>query len=598
MAFRISSVESIVERFILTFQRFPLSILVAVFGTVLAIISVDISDGDVQQNLIRGVFSCVIALSAFMAVRTFGEAKNLSIAATWGLKAIVLVLVFTFYLFVDELDSYRFPVFFILLSLASHLLVAFAPWIGGQRDGFWQYNKQLFLQILTAFIYSGVLFAGLSIAILAVDQLFKAGIEVETYLRLFFLIGGIFNTIFFLSGVPKDYEALGQDESYPKGLKIFTQYILLPLVFIYLVILYTYMAKIIINAEWPVGWVAILVLCFSIAGIFSFLLIYPLRNLQDHKWIMVFNRWFYIALIPLTLMLFVAIFKRLQQYGFTEERYFVLLLALWLTGIIGYFLIGKKGDIRVIPGSLFLLTILAVFTAFPVARVSQLNRLEKVLVENELLTDGKIAVGDMAPSFEVEKNLSSILDFLDERGKMQAFQPFVNFDLKELKKDLNKNKQTQVNLAPTVMKKLDMTYRSHWEVENDRELNQQRQHFNYYADVTQVLDVSGYAVMVNQNISFSNNALNQVLYLKHTIQDGFTLIYNDKTLKVDLEKFAGELADKYPFTSTERPEEIQYNEENEVLKARFYFEDIRFAIKPDGEMTQFSGRVWILAKEK
>lgn len=596
MAFKLASLDTILDRFWNTFQRFPLAIIVASIGTIILMIMLDVNDWDLEQDLIRVTLACIVVMPALIAVTTFGEARKISSVWNWGMQAVVLALGVVFWFSVDHLEGYRYPVVFILLILATHLMVAFAPWIGGKKEGFWQYNKQLFLQILVAVIYSGVLFAGLAIAILAVDQLFNADINEETYLRLFFFIGGIFNTIFFLSGVPRDFQALETDESYPKGLKIFTQYVLLPLVFIYLVILYAYMAKILIQAEWPVGWVSILVLCFSIAGIFSFLLIYPLRNKQEERWIGVFNRWFYIALIPLTVMLFVAIFKRLQQYGFTEERYFVLLLAFWLTGIIAYFLVSKKDDIRVIPVSLFVLSIAAVFTSFPIARMSQLNRFEDMLEKYDLLQDGKIKLGDKEPDFAMEKELSAIFDFLDDREDMIYIQPYVTFDLDSLDAEVNIGRKRAGRIGSTVMSELGMTYRSKYS--NAPASGNEFETFTYYGPASESFEIAGFERMrrqyFNETIDYEDNEP----YLLFEEEVGYVITYKDKKLPVDLASFAKKMARENPKGTYDPLDEILLETENEELAARLYFLDFRFEMGKDKKIEDISGSVWMLVREQ
>ena len=107
-----------------------------------------------------------------------------------------------------------------------------------------------------------VLYIGLSLALLAVDKLFNAHINGKVYLRLLIIIAGLFNTWFFLSGVPKNVSDISEKIIYPKGLKVFTQFVLIPLISIYLVILYAYMFKIIFTWNIPKGWVSYLVLCF------------------------------------------------------------------------------------------------------------------------------------------------------------------------------------------------------------------------------------------------------------------------------------------------------------------------------------------------
>jgi hypothetical protein len=89
-------------------------------------------------------------------------------------------------------------------------------------NALWQFNKSLFIRVLTSALYSGVLFAGLALAMLAVDKLFDININEKYYLDLWVVSAGIFNTWFFLSGVPSTISSLEDVTDYPKGLKIFT----------------------------------------------------------------------------------------------------------------------------------------------------------------------------------------------------------------------------------------------------------------------------------------------------------------------------------------------------------------------------------------
>jgi hypothetical protein len=95
-------------------------------------------------------------------------------------------------------------------------------------------------------LYSAFLWLGLAAAFAASNYLFSLHLTDKTYAYLFIWIAGMFNTIFFLAGIPADTAALDDDTSYPKGLKVFTQYVLIPLASIYLVILLTYEVKILI----------------------------------------------------------------------------------------------------------------------------------------------------------------------------------------------------------------------------------------------------------------------------------------------------------------------------------------------------------------
>jgi hypothetical protein len=323
----------------------------------------------------------------------------------------------------------------LLLLLGLHLLVAVVPYLPQLRHrtdtpGFWRYNETLFLRLLTGGLYSGVLYVGCALALTAIEQLFELKLDRHVYEHLFTVLATGFNTWFFLAGVPHDWGALEQEAPYPKGLKLFTQFVLLPLVVLYLLILYAYLARIVVRWELPEGWVSILILAFSVAGIFALLMIHPIRNAPENTWLRTFARWFYRALFPLLGLLFVAIGTRVGQYGITEERYFVLLLAAWLAVVAAYFLWRQGQGIIRIPASLAVVAFLAAggpWGAFAVAERSQLNQLREISTQYGLLKDGKLdGAGKRVPElpYRVQRRLWSVLDYLIERRNAAALQSF------------------------------------------------------------------------------------------------------------------------------------------------------------------------------
>ncbi|WBO85644.1 DUF4153 domain-containing protein [Hymenobacter yonginensis] len=323
----------------------------------------------------------------------------------------------------------------LLLLLGLHLLVAVVPYLPQLRHrtdtpGFWRYNETLFLRLLTGGLYSGVLYVGCALALTAIEQLFELKLDRHVYEHLFMVLATGFNIWFFLAGVPRDWVALEQEAPYPKGLKLFTQFVLLPLVVLYLLILYAYLARIVVRWELPEGWVSILILAFSVAGIFALLLIHPIRDAPENTWLRTFARWFYRALFPLLGLLFVAIGTRVGQYGITEERYFVLLLAAWLAVVAAYFLWRQGQGIIRIPASLAVVAFLSAggpWGAFAVAERSQLNQLREISKQYALLKDGKLdGAGQRVPEIpeEARKRISSIFDFFADREAVKELQPF------------------------------------------------------------------------------------------------------------------------------------------------------------------------------
>lgn len=161
------------------------------------------------------------------------------------------------------------------------------------------------------------------------------------------------STFIFLLFNAKGLSNLEKESQYPVILKFFTQFVLIPLLIIYLVILYFYSGKILLAWELPRGWVTYLVMAFSIVGILALLLVYPLKEIKAKSWVVIFSKVFYYSLLPLLILLFTAIFTRVLQYGFTEARYYVLVLAIWLATLTIYYIFYKKASIKFIPISLF-----------------------------------------------------------------------------------------------------------------------------------------------------------------------------------------------------------------------------------------------------
>jgi hypothetical protein len=120
------------------------------------------------------------------------------------------------------------------------------------------------------------------------------------------------------------------------------------------------------------------VLGYAVYGILSILLVYPIRYDEGNRWISTFSKWFYLLLIPLIVVLALAVWQRVDQYGITESRYVLIALSLWLAGITIYFLTDRQQNIRVIPMSLCIVALLAVIgpqSASSLSARSQVNRL-------------------------------------------------------------------------------------------------------------------------------------------------------------------------------------------------------------------------------
>jgi len=438
---KLPSLHQITESARLTIRRFPLAIADAVVGSAAAIVLVNLREErpDWWWTVNNVFIASSIGIALLTAAVLVGERLRWNRGRIIGFQmaGVVLLILYGFTL---PQNIYAPPFMFAirhwLLLLGVHMLVACAPFLQkGEINGFWQFNKSIFLRLLIAGLFSAVLWAGLEIALVAITHLFDIDIRPERHLQLFIAIAGILNTWFFLSGVPQNLKELEHETAYPKGLKVFTQYVLIPLVAVYVAILYAYVVKIIVEWSWPKGWVSYLVLGFSIAGIFSLLLVHPIQEREGNVWMKRFARWYYVAEIPLVVVLLLAIWRRVSEYGITENRYFVIGMGFWLAAIVLYFLISKKPSIKSIPTTLCVLAFLGSFGpwgAFSVSERSQVDRIELLLSDAGILQKGKVIRAAQGVSFDQSREIASVVRYLDNVHGLSILQPWFNVNLDTL----------------------------------------------------------------------------------------------------------------------------------------------------------------------
>jgi hypothetical protein len=404
-------------------------------GTLAATVLIEISELKVEAEnfCLRLIMVANLGLVLSLSLSLFFENNACSLLKKILLRCSILLLLVGLFFLIDplkrETDFFRF----ILLALAAHLSVSFAAYFGkGHINAFWQFNRVIFLRFLIGGIYSAALFIGLAAAVGSMNFLFNFNFDWDTFAILWVWIVGIFQTVFFLSGVPVNLNGLEKDTTYPHGLKIFTQFVLIPLATVYAIILLAYEAKILLEWELPKGLVSNLILGYAVFGLLSLLLIYPVRNQDENKWLKTFSRSFYYVLIPLILLLLWAVLARVIDYGITEERYFLIILAAWLTFINAYFLLSKSQNIMIIPFSLCLLTIVSVYGpqgAFSTSRRSQINELKELFGNHGSLDGDKIISLKLKPGKEDMSRMINIVDYLVNMHGIESFSPILKRDL-------------------------------------------------------------------------------------------------------------------------------------------------------------------------
>src|SRR3954464_13497992 len=366
---RFPSVATLAERARAVVVRFPWTMAAGIAAAIFAVVA---STQHAQEEFwIRATATAALGLPLSLALTLLAEEREWALTRTAALNAVGFVLLGLFFWTWPGPDQKHEVIRYFQLSAGLHLLVAILPFTGQREsNAFWQYNRHLFLGFLRALVFSMVLFLGLAVALLALNKLFGVKVPGELYARMYFVIVFVINTAIFLAAVPSRLTELAADTSYPRVLKVFSQYILTPLVFIYLVILLAYLVKIVFGGEWPSGWIGWLVTSVAIAGLLGFLLVHPLRDDPAEPWIRTYTRWLFVGLIPAAIVLLVAFWKRVLPYGLTEMRLLGVLLGIWLLAIALRYTLRQDGGIKRIPVTLAALLLLTLYGPLSVTGIS------------------------------------------------------------------------------------------------------------------------------------------------------------------------------------------------------------------------------------
>lgn len=417
MRFRFRALNVLYAEALMAVERFPLVLVVSVLAGISVGVLSHKPPAEHWWMIASYTLTLGICLSFSLTLlrenrRLAGYVFPMAVAGSVVLLGLVAAAIFQ--------SSFKvFVMRYVQVSLAVHLVAAFIVFVPqGSPLGFWHFNSRLFTRILTAMVYSAVLYGGLAAAMGASHFLLGIQWPAQAYLWLWVFVQFVFNTWFFLGRIPDSSVAqMKQLPDYPTELRVFTQYLLIPLITLYLLILYAYLVKIVIAWEFPKGMVGYLVSTVSILGMLALLLVHPLQAREENRWLRLYSRGFYLALFPLLVLMFLGTWRRISDYGITEKRYFLLLIDLWIAAMAFYFTFSRKKSIKVIPISLCLLSLVTAvgpWGAYSVSKRSQERRLERLLEKAGVRVDGKDRKAGREVDRELRKEIGSVLSYLNE----------------------------------------------------------------------------------------------------------------------------------------------------------------------------------------
>lgn len=396
------------------FIRFPLpfiSVTVASLVALLALHEIRFASRDVIARLLVGLGYGSVALTS---LRLVVDSRHWSLARHAIAAVVVMAVVAGYAWLIFDRMSFSVSVYF---ASALILSLLFAPYINSRSDqaSVWYFNYQTGVAVFFAGLATLVLAAGIFIILSSLRYLFDVKFPSTIYGDVWILGWGMLFPVYILANISRQFDYEAETCSFPKGIRFITNYILLPLMVVYMAILYAYFARITINWELPRGKLTWMIAVFGTVGIVTKLLAYPIRN-SGTRLLAWFDRYYYYALIVPIILLAVAIGVRIRDYGVTEQRYTIVLMAVWFSSIVLLAIFRRdRFHIRYVPMILSVLLLLGTFGPWSAAEVSirsQVSRFEAILSDHQLLRDGVAVKAGTDIPFAERKRLSSIADYL------------------------------------------------------------------------------------------------------------------------------------------------------------------------------------------
>lgn len=302
---------------------------------------------------------------------------------------VLSVFFYCFFLFNNKTEWEMMQ--FVAFALAAFLSVYFVLFFRKNTDtSFWVFSEKITRELIITYIYTSFLFGGLSLAIFAVNELFKVKIEHEVYGNFAIVCYLIIAPVYFLSNIPNKNKIYDEAPDYGKFLKILGLYVFLPVLVIYIIILYFYLLKIVFLWELPNGWVTTLVSVLALGGFLTKYLLFPL---SDNRIVRFLNNYFALIILPLIVLMSVGLGRRISDYGLSINRIYVLIFNVWLYGVCIYLFISKSKHLRWVVisfATVLFVSSIGPWSVFAVTKRVIERDLTALLTENKLLVDGKI----------------------------------------------------------------------------------------------------------------------------------------------------------------------------------------------------------------
>ncbi|GAA0180593.1 hypothetical protein SH2C18_32560 [Clostridium sediminicola] len=405
-----------------TFYRFPLTILLFLVIAAIFVYRIEtpydqIRDIDEILNRVIAVLLLGVPFTLSISLLFERVGKTFSNIVKVGVWLGDILVIFLYYQFLLPNTDMVPMVRLILLAFALVLCFICIPYFY-EKENFEIYVNKIIIRLIISCFFTVVLALGLMAILFAIENLLYSDMNENLYIYTWIFGWFVFAPVYFLYGLPgnrNNYEK----EDYNKVLKVLLAYIVLPIISVYTIVLYLYFAKILITRVFPKGIVSYLVVSYAGVGIATVFLVWPLRSIN--KWVRIFTEIYTKLIFLLLIMMFVSIGIRIGEFGYTENRYFILIIGLWATSAMIFININKGKNNIMLFISLAIVSVISVvgpMSAFDVSQRSQNKRFYKMLSKYDMLDNNIVVNKNLNIIDEDKKEISGIISYFDNNHEL------------------------------------------------------------------------------------------------------------------------------------------------------------------------------------
>ena len=330
------------------FKRFPLAVAFAIFTTIAFIYVFESHSLLTDSKLLFWLFfypiaATMIALTISLVQESrkkFGIIPHVVAEAVW--LAVSIALTF-YYVSTDNNTEHTYVLVTGLFIYTTVFLSIFIAPFFKQKDenGFWVFLMKNAKAAVIAGAISVFLLIAINGLLFGFFNLFDIKVSDKPFIYSAIICSCTIFPILFFSGIPSIDECLQEAPALNKFQTSANKFLFLPVISLYIILLYAYIAKIIIQWEMPKGMVSYLVSASMMLMLLRVTLTLPERINPKPSFEKTLLKILPAACIPLVILMSVGIMRRISDYGISEDRYYIAAVNIFYYIIIAILLIDK-----------------------------------------------------------------------------------------------------------------------------------------------------------------------------------------------------------------------------------------------------------------